>query len=734
MSRIRSILAARPGSLLFLFTLLFALLLTRARLNRWETLFPEGDYDISGIIQDEGIPTPLHAGGSQLQIIRMEGGVPLAIRMKEPGRRGDRVTGRVRIRWGQGSRNPGGFSERTWLWGQGTALFGSGLFLHVEQKDSPSLTLARLPGTFRALVRTRFKELWESRGGPLLLSLSAGDTRLLDDWQSYSLRTCGLSHLTSVSGTHLAFLMLPARKAMTRLGLSKRLQLILTLALILVPGLLSGWKSGVSRATLMTLAAQLDQPFRRRRELFNSLFLSCALLLALEPYAVYDASFWMSMTAAATVSFVSSLQASAFGLDRTQRLRRTIRSSLVTASAAQLVLLPYLAAGQSGLNLLTPLVNLAAFPLASVLTASAYAVLGLGLLLSPWPILQSGLAGCAGLLLSGPSALLLGISQAAAKIRWAFVPLKFGLLLLPLGLLLYLCRRRGNFRKGIRRSGHLLNLACLLVLVFLLFRPGPDMILFLDVGQGDASLIRGGGVTILVDGGDRGQGYRTVIPALRAMDGMKLDLALVTHAHSDHAYGVLELIRAGLVDCLCLPAADPGPVFGQKEEEDLSGALLAQAAESGVPVRYLAAGDVIRLAGGSLEVLHPQADEKGSLNNLSLVMKVTLGEVTILMTGDLENQGEGVLMAGAARLDAGILHVGHHGSKSSTQETFLDRVAPGAAVISVSAGNRYGHPHKEVLERLEARGIPVFRTDQCGAVFLRIKDGKGRISPWIKGR
>lgn len=709
----------RPAALVFSLLFLSSLFLTRSRLLNWESKLPQGQVHFRGRILDAGF-TPIGEEGGRWQLILLSDGTPAMIWMTEGGRKGDWVEGRAAFELGQGSRNPGGFSRRNWLWSKGAAWTASGKSLRLIPQEGFLLDLIRIPDRLRDYVRCRHQAFWLSEGASLLLSLSLGDRSLMTDQEHYWLRTAGLSHLTSLSGTHLLFILGPFRRLWSSTSLPRKSRSCLMLPLICLPGILSGWKSGISRASIMALSLELDGPLGRHRPVFNSLFWAGALLLAIHPYAIYDSGFWMSLTTAAAVSWVSEA-----GLGS---LRLSFRFSL----AAQLVILPYQMMTAPGFQLLAPLANVLAIPLAALLMSVTYLGLALISLIPAQLPLAHALTQYLSSSLRPGVRLFEWLAARLASSRLAFIPLRWGLLFLPLLFLMVLVKKKGGLGKVLARTWVIIILLWFF-LVILLFLPQGHQVIFLDVGQGDASLIlTRQGQSILIDGGDKGMGYNTLIPAARMLGLAAIDLAILTHGHSDHALGLAELIEVGFIRHLCLPSYEEKQ--GPEDPQDLTFDLLALARSKGLPVSFLKRGDRLEAKDFSLEVLYPdRVPATRDLNRYSLVMKLTLDHVDLLMTGDLTAEGERSLQASGQDFSADILHLAHHGSGSSSTPAFLDLCQPQTALISLAARNRYGHPDPKVLACLADRGIKVLRTDQSGAVFLKIDRGKGRIRTWISG-
>jgi len=262
-------------------------------------------------------------------------------------------------------------------------------------------------------------------------------------------------------------------------------------------------------------------------------------------------------------------------------------------------------------------------------------------------------------------------------------------------------------------------------------------VVFLDVGEGDSAFIKTpSGKTVLIDGGGKkgeepgssdSTGNRVIIPFLLEYGVIKLDVVVATHAHDDHIKGIESVLREIRVKKLVIP--DYGNADGGFEE------LLNICAERGIQVVKAKRNHSIKLDSGvSLDILNPPASSAGtnnkseiyfnnaqiSLNNTSIVLKLHYKEVDILFTGDIEEEAEKELIRNIPDdVGADVLKVPHHGSSTSSTEEFIEYVAPKVAVISVGKYNNYGHPSKEVLDRLIARGTTVFRTDLHGAVIIK---------------
>lgn len=263
---------------------------------------------------------------------------------------------------------------------------------------------------------------------------------------------------------------------------------------------------------------------------------------------------------------------------------------------------------------------------------------------------------------------------------------------------------------------------------------GTVELVVLDVGQGDALLLRSPrGRWILVDAGPKNEsfdaGARVVLPYLRRRGIAALDLMVLTHPDMDHVGGAEAVLReypvAGVLD--------PGVPVGTGV---FLGALEG-ARERGVPWRVAEAGDSLDLDGLALRVLWPpgagalkdpatlrqmEALEAGEgANARSIVLELRYGDFSALLTGDAPAPVEEEVLSRILSPGIRVLKVGHHGSRTSTSPELLERISPELALVSVGGRNRYGHPHAEVLHRLQAGGAGVGRTDRSGTLTLRAR-------------
>jgi competence protein ComEC len=242
---------------------------------------------------------------------------------------------------------------------------------------------------------------------------------------------------------------------------------------------------------------------------------------------------------------------------------------------------------------------------------------------------------------------------------------------------------------------------------------------FIDIGQGDSILvILPNTKTLLIDGGDR-EGSGKVLASLREHSLSHIDVVVATHPHADHIGGLVDVIKNVDVG----QVLDSGQVHTTQTFEDFLDAIETKQ----IPLKSVRQGDSINLDPTvKIDVLNPPAnlldgaDNEAEFNNNSVVLKLTYGEFSALLTGDMEERNEARLVSeNTTTLDADVLKAGHHGSHTSSSIPFLNAVTPEVVIISLGAGNTYGHPHQEALDRISAAGTEhLFRTDIDGTITL----------------
>lgn len=237
---------------------------------------------------------------------------------------------------------------------------------------------------------------------------------------------------------------------------------------------------------------------------------------------------------------------------------------------------------------------------------------------------------------------------------------------------------------------------------------------FIDVGQGDSTLIEADGHFMLIDAGEK-EAAPAVVDYLKDQGVKTLDYVIGTHPHSDHIGGLESVIKGFSVEGVMLPDKEHTTRTYEK--------LLDAIDEKGVKITVPKPGESYSLGNASFQILSPNGDYGDNLNNWSIGIRLLYGETSFVFCGDAEKEAEADMLSNGLKLNADVLKVSHHGSSTSSSPEFLRAVNPRYAVISCGKNNDYGHPHKETLKSLKELGTTVLRTDQLGTIIIK-SDGK----------
>jgi competence protein ComEC len=591
-------------------------------------------------------------------------------------------------------RNPGGFDARA-HWRRR----GAWAALRVHE-----VLVAPAAASPREALRRGVVAGLSPPAAALVQAMTLGIRDDLDDLRAV-FAASGLAHVLALSGLHVGVLAGALGLALRPLGRRAAPLVVLAVALYV---LLVGPSPSVVRAALMVAVVAAALGLRvGRPALGASLALACAMSLMASPLWSRDLGFALSYLSVAGILVVTPLLAGLWR-HRTGRavgVARAVVGSLAVSAAAQLATASLVASNFGALPILSPLVNVVAVPLASLLVPTGFLAAVAGLL-------GEAPARVVNLVTSPLAEALIRLAQAASSgpvLPWGEIGTG-GHVLYAVAVIAVAAALRRILDPG--RAALVVVVAIAVSVAVPTPHWLPELVA-LDVGQGDAVVLRlGGGQAILVDGGGRvggsgvDMGARVVVPALRALGIVALPIVVSTHADLDHIHGLIAVIAT-------LPVGELW--IGRREDErPLFSELLATAARHDVAVREVRRGESARFGRVRLEVVHPTESAWGESNDDSVALVVHVDDAPwALLAGDVTARVERDLPVPPLH----VLMTPHHGSATSTSDDLLDATQPRLAIISVGA-NRYGHPAAAVLERLAARGIEVRSTRAEGAIRL----------------
>jgi competence protein ComEC len=466
---------------------------------------------------------------------------------------------------------------------------------------------------------------------------------------------------------------------------------------------MTGFGVSASRAVIMFILGMIARMLGRTYDILSSVSLAAIIVLMDNPLLIINTGFQLSFGAIIGIGAVSPV------LIQMIQTESIILKSFISSLSVTIVTFPIILYSYYEFPTYSILLNLIIIPIMSY-------------------VLISGIIGClcaeislvVGSFMIGMGSYILKLYEFLCELSAKFpystiiigkptiVQIVIYYLLLIVMLLL------------INRSEKKRYAFTLLIMIFVItFRCNNEFaITFLDVGQGDGIVIQSvDGTNYMIDGGStnvKNVGKYRILPYLKSKGIKKLDYCILTHPDEDHKSGLIEIINSDyVIDNLIMP--DTGM------EDEAYNELVQLAKESGIHVIYFSKGDKLTEGELELECLHPYKEYvPDSRNDYSTVLSLRFGDLDMLLTGDVETKGEKEITKIITK-DYDILKVAHHGSKNSTSEEFLDKINAEYAIISCGENNRYGHPHQELIQRLEDDEMEVMITKDIGAITIKVK-------------
>ncbi len=626
----------------------------------------------------------------------------------ESAPRGESLTVGTRIR---ADLSMASASEKNadYLWGQGVCATAKVRAFEVLPAEGVRGAIAE--------VRDRAIGLISEHGGSqadVLAALVCGYRIPLEESGAYDdYKTVGLAHVVAVSGAHLAIVTATLGAGLRLLCAPRKASLLVMASFASAYVVFAGVPVSAVRAVFMVLLMLMGQALHRRSASLNALALCVIAFIALDPSTAVSVSFFLSCGSTLGIVLFAALFSWWFSF-LPEKLRKLVGDPLALTFSSNVATLPFSTALFSQMPLIAPVANVLATPLFSFGCVFGLVAVLLSCLM---PFAAAPLIGCAGLALWP----LAAVTSALASVPFACIPAAvpvvpmIALSVIASAALWFLWPSLSvRVLGGSAAAAVACGSACLFLLPFL----GGPSIVMLDVGQGDAFLIRDGPHALLIDTGDQDAKLRE---SLGRNGVYALDAVLITHGDADHCGSLAQLgavTRLGRV----LLASD-ALVCDCTACEDLRDEAKALVGEENVI--GLSAGDSIRVGAFGLRVLWPErfADEGGNADSLCVLASLDAdhdGAVDwrAFFCGDAESEQLEQLVERGALGKVDVLKVGHHGSRVALTSDLARTLDPAIALIGVGANNRYGHPTEEVLAWLREAGAGTFRSDLHGDVAL----------------
>lgn len=638
-------------------------------------------------------------------------------------------------------RNPGQFNRRIYESGKKIDFYlENPTVLEVKEQRSGVREVVEI---WKTEMMNRCEKIYPDEEAGILEAMLFGEKSELSGDIKELYQAAGISHVLVISGLHISLLALAVAGILRRLGFPMPVWVILSVGVLAGYGILIGQPTTAVRALLMFFVLQGARLLGRSYDLLSALAFAGILMLLDNPDLILDGGCRLSFCAVIGVGWYVSEKNKIFR-SIGEKEKRKNRGKGGKGSSAGAILeniragwylwlftLPVMLDTFYQVSVVGLLWNLVAIPLLPVIIASG----GLGVVLAGWNIFLGSLAG-------SPAYGMLQLYQEIGNISeklpvgmWTpgqpSKPVIAGYYLVI--FLLVLVEKQLIKREKWWKIFPGMELCSMLLLLLLMAHPWQqrEKITFLDVGQGDASLLQSGGQTLLLDGGSTSQknvGTYVILPYIKQQGISCLEAVVLTHTDQDHINGVTEVLEEGkkgwlTVKNLMYPYWMEGTEQGKQ--------LKKLAEEAGASCRKIRAGDRLTIGKAEAVVLYPKEQEKIAEPNAgSLVLFWKWEGVRAMFTGDLPEEKERELLQNLPACE--ILQVGHHGSATSTCREFLEQVQPSLAVISCAMKNRYGHPSPDTVDRLKKTGCEIRYTMKSGAITIRKRGREVLVTEYLE--
>lgn len=638
-------------------------------------------------------------------------------------------------------RNPGQFNRRIYESGKKIDFYlENPTVLEVKEQRSGVREVVEI---WKTEMMNRCEKIYPDEEAGILEAMLFGEKSELSGDIKELYQAAGISHVLVISGLHISLLALAVAGILRRLGFPMPVWVILSVGVLAGYGILIGQPTTAVRALLMFFVLQGARLLGRSYDLLSALAFAGILMLLDNPDLILDGGCRLSFCAVIGVGWYVSEKNKIFW-SIGEKEKRKNRGKGGKGSSAGAILeniragwylwlftLPVMLDTFYQVSVVGILWNLVAIPLLPVIIASG----ALGVVLAGWNIFLGSLAG-------SPAYGMLQLYQEIGNISeklpvgmWTpgqpSKPVIAGYYLVI--FLLVLVEKQLIKREKRWKIFPGMELCSMLLLLLLMAHPWQqrEKITFLDVGQGDASLLQSGGQTLLLDGGSTSQknvGTYVILPYIKQQGISCLEAVVLTHTDQDHINGVTEVLEEGkkgwlTVKNLMYPYWMEGTEQGKQ--------LKKLAEEAGASCRKIRAGDRLTIGKAEAVVLYPKEQEKIAEPNAgSLVLFWKWEGVQAMFTGDLPEEKERELLQNLPACE--ILQVGHHGSATSTCREFLEQVQPSLAVISCAMKNRYGHPSPDTVDRLKKTGCEIRYTMKSGAITIRKRGREVLVTEYLE--
>ena len=665
---------------------------------------------------------------------------------KEKIEYGDRIYFKGELQNAEGARNYRGFSYKDYL--KTNNIYGLVYTTNIEKIEKGKYNkVFILVNSIRSIITKNANKLLDKDEAFLLTSILIGNKNGLEKNIQEDFRNSSLSHILAVSGAHTSYVILTISIILTKLKFNNRIGKIITIVLLILFMILTGASSSVTRACIMAVYIILGSLVYRKPNIITSISTSLLIILAINPYRILDVGLQLSYGGTIGIVLLNNVLTKVFiakkekiGLELEveveiksriqQKLKQKIKESLISmltvCISANIIIFPIIAYHYNTISLTFFISNVLAGPLLGIIIILGFITIFIS-------FISIKVSKISAYFLSKILKLLIIIAKFSSKLPLSKIYVttpSIILIIIYYLFLILLINKKVNFK--VFKSKKIIAVLIIFVLIFQIVNVLPQdlKIYFIDVGQGDSSLVvTPYKKTILIDGGGSENydiGTNTLIPYLLDRKIKKIDYIICSHFDTDHIEGLLTVMDELKVKNVVISKQLEDSQNYQKFKQIIN--------KNKIKVIVIQKEDKLKIEKDLyFDIIWPDNENvvrENILNNNSIVCKLNYKSFSMLFTGDIEKIAEKQILEeykdSLKTLNATILKVGHHGSKTSTTKEFLEAINPKIAVIGVGKNNKFGHPNEDVIKRLDSMNIKIYRTDKSGEISI-IVNSKGRI-------
>ncbi len=606
-------------------------------------------------------------------------------------------------------RNYKGFDYKQYL--KTRKIYGSIKSNNIEiiGKEQTNI-IARTSNNVRNKIIETANKILPNYTQGLLVGILIGEKTKIPENIIENFSISSLSHILATSGTHISYIILGITYLLLKSKIPKRTSYFLINLILIFFMFIVGFTASVVRASIMGILLISGKIVHRKPDVLTSMAISLIITLSYNPFSIQDIGLELSYLGTLGIVILNR-PIKNYIINKLPKIPKQIIEIVSVTVSAQILIIPILILKFNTVSLTFILSNIIAIPITGIIILYGYINIFVG-------IFAIKVANKMSIILNILLKIIISISNIISK-------LPFSKILIPTPNIIYILLYYLiilNFQKEQYLKILLITLILILSInvIYSIF-PQQLEIHIVDVGQGDCQLIiTPRGKVMIIDGGEK---ENVLLEYLLDKQIMKIDYMMISHFDSDHCYNLIEILENLKINNLI--------VSRQIEETELFNRIIKICQQNGTNVIIVEAGKEINIDKEiKLKILWPTRDinEINSINNNSIVARMEYNQFSMLFTGDIEETVENRLIEIYSKelLNTTVLKVAHHGSETSSNEGIIKLIAPKISVIGVGKDNKFGHPNKEVIRRIEEQNSQLFRTDLNGEITIKVNK-KGRI-------